>query len=122
MFKFKPVCEFGSIFPDNKTKFGRYHRSVWHHKQPGYYVICVYIEGDINELLKTYSKEQIMDMVIEQFNKPIYKKYRGKTKEIYPYGKLKKYQHWFKNNYIEALLLTNDNNNENFWGEGVNYE
>jgi hypothetical protein len=111
-----------------ETRSGRYHKSMFPEVK-GYgdsrWVVGCYIEIDYPSLLNDMSELELIEGCLKQLNQiPPRKKFERKmTSSLY--GCLEILSYKFKENngqpFIEMLLITDDQKNENFWGEGISY-
>lgn len=120
---FRPIFEYGSCSTGSKTKLGRYHGSFWPGVPIDKYPLGVYFDGDLQKLKSDgLSEEQIVEQIIASLNEQTVGKRKNKTTP--KYGHLTKYSYEFKmddkgQEYIVAILLTDDRKNTHFWGEGA---
>ena len=109
-------------------KQGRYLKSMFP-KVKGYgeskWVIGCYVEIDYPALLADMSEKELLEGCLEKLNEiPPRKKFeRRKTSSLY--GSLELLSYKLKEAegrpFIEMLLITDDQKNEHFWGEGVSF-
>ena len=121
--------EYGKWLPgyNTKTKLGKYHGSTFHFKSFGitHWVVGVYILIDYKKFLaEGLSEEDVVSGCIEYLNQPPPRKKYQKKKSVPPYGQFKKLPHHYQfrenddGTFIEALLITDQRKNKNFWGAG----
>tara|TARA_R110000824_G_scaffold133670_2_gene296497 strand:+ start:3693 stop:4127 length:435 start_codon:yes stop_codon:yes gene_type:complete len=109
-------------------KLGRYQKSMFPEVN-GYgdtrWVVGCYIDIDQQDSLKGMSKEHFAQACLAQLNEiPPRRKYeRQHTSSLY--GSLELLSYKFREDkgksFIEMLLITDDQKNENFWGEGISF-
>lgn len=109
-------------------KSGRYLKSMFPQVK-GYgetkWVVGCYLDVDYPSLLKDMSEKELLEGCLEVLNQiPPRKKFeRKRTSSLY--GSLELLSYKLKENegqpFIEMLLITDDQKNEHFWGEGVSF-
>jgi len=120
--------------PKNSTgvkthkKSGRYLKSVFP-QVDGYgesrWVVGCYVEIDYPSLLREMSEDELLRLCLEQLNEiPPRKRFeRRPTSSLY--GSLEILSYKLRGNsenpFIEMLLITDEQKNDNFWGEGISY-
>jgi len=110
----------------SEIRKGRYHRSnFWDIKGFGKdrWVVGVYIEFNADDVPPWMSNQEVAEGCIEYLNQPPERKKYEKRSSHSLYGKLALYEHWLKKAengepYIEAMLITDEPKNKNFWGKG----
>jgi len=131
-----PTREYGEVLPNwnpDKTKFGRYHGSMFAFKGCGKtkWVVGVYIDANVDEQIEEgHTAEQIVAGCIEYLNKPPPRKKYARRQPRPLYGNLDKmpiqwrlikkaFPQEEEKTYIQALIVTDRSKNRLFWGEGV---
>tara|TARA_R100000808_G_C2155279_1_gene167338 strand:+ start:16711 stop:17139 length:429 start_codon:yes stop_codon:yes gene_type:complete len=126
-------CNFRSI---PKTSFGksgaplkqgRYLSSVF--KVSGYgeskWIVGCYLDIDYEPYLRKMSEQEFMQGCVEFLNQPPKRKRYEKRRKTPLYGTLELYDYTFRTSgedrFVEIMLITDDPNNENFWGKGISY-
>jgi len=109
---------------DSELKRGRYISSVF--PVEGYgtkkWVIGCYI--DLDKDVAEDQEQETVEKILAILNRPPKRK-RFERKRLSPlYGNLEVFSAKFKkdadgNPYVEMMLVTDDQSNENFWGKGV---
>jgi len=109
-------------------KSGRYLKSMFPEVK-GYgetrWVVGCYVEVDYPALLEEMSEKELLEGCLEQLNQvPPRKKFeRKRTSSLY--GSLELLSYKLKEAptgpFIEMLLITDDQKNEHFWGEGISF-
>jgi len=109
-------------------KSGRYLKSMFPQVK-GYgeskWVVGCYVDIDYPSLLKEMSEKELLEGCLEQLNQiPPRKKFeRKRTSSLY--GSLELLSYKLKESegkpFIEMLLITDDQKNEHFWGEGISF-
>lgn len=111
-----------------EKKSGRYLKSMFP-KVKGYgdthWVVGCYVDIDYLSLLEGMSEKELIQGCLEQLNEvPPRKKFeRKRTSSLYGSLELLSYKLKKDNDqpFIEMLLITDEQKNEHFWGEGVNF-
>ena len=121
--------EYQNVLPGYSTtkKLGRYHGSNFNFKTFGtaHWVVGVYINVDHGKYLEEgLTKEDVMRGCIEYLNQPPPRKKYQKKKPQPLYGTLEEMPYYYRfktddeGEYIEALLITDQRKNKQFWGAG----
>lgn len=123
-----PKNSFSNTSESAEKKVGRYLKSMFP-KVSGYgdtkWVIGCYVEVEDEETASALSEEEIIRGCLEYLNEvPPRKKFQRKpTSPLY--GKLELLSYKLKNtddkSFIEMLLITDEQKNDNFWGEGISF-
>ena len=113
---------------DAETKSGRYLKSMFP-EVDGYgdsrWVVGCYVEFEDPDILEKVPEKELIQGCLEQLNEvPPRKKFeRRRTSSLY--GTLELLSYKLKeadgNPFIEMLLITDEQKNENFWGEGISF-
>jgi hypothetical protein len=109
-------------------KSGRYLKSMFPEVK-GYgetkWVVGCYVEVDYPSLLERMSEKELLEGCLEQLNQipPRRKFERKRTSSLYGSLELLSYKLKDSDNgpFIEMLLITDDQKNEHFWGEGISF-
>jgi len=124
-----PKSSFSVKDLDSPMKFGRYMKSIFPQVKgygESHWVVGCYVDLDYDKILKKISEEEMISAIMEHLNKvpPRRKFERRPTSSLY--GKLELLSYKLKKAedkpFIELLLITDDSKNENFWGEGINFD
>jgi len=116
--------------PEERKK-GRYHGSMfWSIRGFGRkkWVVGAYLDVDYTPYIEQgLEKEEIIQLCLNHLNSPPKRKKFQKKTESPLYGNLEIYSYKFRvsksgNQFIEALLVTDQRKNKNFWGEGEKTE
>jgi hypothetical protein len=107
-------------------KKGRYHGSnFWDIKGFGKekWVIAAYIDFDSDDVPPWMSDGEVAAACVGYLNSPPERKRYEKRRTTSLYGTLDIYQHVLKRGasgkpYLEVLLTTDEQRNDNFWGKG----
>ena len=127
----REMGEYGSTLPDynKRRRQGKYHGSDFYGTVSGYgikkWVVGVYIDVDYQSYLDDdTSEEEVVKQCIEFLNQPPPRKKYQKKKPQPLYGHIDEKPVTFRFNrdesgtFIEALLVTDQKKNKNFWGAG----
>jgi len=113
---------------DTEKKSGRYLKSMFPEVK-GYgdthWVVGCYVELDYPNLLQEMSEKELIQACLDQLNEVPPRKKFERNRNSSLYGTLELLSYKLKENdgqpFIEMLLITDEQKNENFWGEGISF-
>lgn len=126
--KLRDIPKNSTTKTDAETKSGRYLKSMFP-EVDGYgdsrWVVGCYVEFEDPDILEKVPEKELIQGCLEQLNEvPPRKKFeRRRTSSLY--GTLELLSYKLKeadgNPFIEMLLITDEQKNEHFWGEGISF-
>jgi hypothetical protein len=113
---------------DTERKSGRYSKCIFPEVK-GYgdthWVVGCYIELDYPSYLKEMTEKELIQACLDQLNEipPREKFQRQRTSSLYGTLDILSYKLKEKNDkpFIEMMLITDEQKNEHFWGEGISF-
>ena len=109
-------------------KLGRYLHSVFNIEGFGHsrWVVGCYIDIDHSTYTQEMSPTAFVEACVEYLNQPPERKKFERSHKASLYGALEIYSYKLKQNgkgpFVELLLITDEQKNENFWGEGISFD
>ena len=104
---------------------GRYLKSVFGIDGFGQsrWIVGCYIDIDYSSYVEEFGEEEFINQCVMYLNLPPERKKFQRTPRIALYGRLELHSYKLKETngkrFVELELITDEQKNENFWGEGV---
>jgi len=114
-----------SAAKDSALRYGRYLKSMFSLDGFGHskWIVGCYIDIDYQKHIPELGEEEFIRQCISYLNQPPERKKFQRTPRAALYGNLELHSYKLKENdgkrFVELELITDDQRNENFWGEGV---
>lgn len=111
--------------PDSPLRCGRYLKSMFGIEGFGHtrWVVGCYIDIDYSKYIEELGEEQLIAACVAYLNSPPKRERFQRTPRKPLYGKLELYTYRLRESsgkrFIELELITDEQKNENFWGEGI---
>ena len=110
---------------DSALRCGRYLKSMFSLEGFGHskWIVGCYIDIDYPKYIKELGEEEFIKQCISYLNQPPERQKFQRTPRRALYGRLELHSYKLKETngkrFVELELITDEQKNENFWGEGV---
>ena len=117
-----------SSAPDSPLRCGRYLKSMFGVEGFGHtrWIVGCYIDVDYSKYIKDLGEQALIEACVSYLNTPPKREKFQRTPRKALYGKLELHAYRLRESngkrFIELELITDEQKNKNFWGEGIKFD